>query len=44
MRNDTDHARIHACRYQELGKDVPIAVVIGGPMLDEIASIVSLPG
>jgi UbiD family decarboxylase len=31
MRNDTYGARIHAKRYQQLGKDMPIAVVIGGP-------------
>jgi UbiD family decarboxylase len=44
MRNDTHGARIHALRYQQLGKDMPIAVVIGGPTLDKIASMVSYPG
>ena len=44
MRNDTHNARIHALRYQQLGKDMPIAVVIGQPALDTIASMVSFPG
>jgi UbiD family decarboxylase len=44
MRNDTHGARIHALRCQQLGKDMPIAVVIGGPTLDKIASMVSYPG
>jgi UbiD family decarboxylase len=44
MRNDTHGARIHAKRYQQLGKDMPIAVIIGGPTLDKIASMVSFPG
>jgi hypothetical protein len=44
MRNDTHRARIHAKRYQELGKDMPIAVIIGGPTLDEVSSMVSYRG
>jgi UbiD family decarboxylase len=44
MRNDTHGARINAKRYQELGKDMPIAIVIGGPTLDKISSMVSSPG
>jgi UbiD family decarboxylase len=44
MRNHTHGARIHAKRYQQLGKDMPIAVIIGGPTLDKIASMVSFPG
>ncbi|MBB6146773.1 4-hydroxy-3-polyprenylbenzoate decarboxylase [Silvibacterium bohemicum] len=44
MRNDTHGARINAKRYRELGKDMPIAVIIGGPTLDKIASMVSFPG
>jgi hypothetical protein len=30
--------------YRELGKDMPITVLIGGPTLDKIASMVSYPG
>jgi UbiD family decarboxylase len=44
MRNDTHGALIHALRNQQLGKDMPIAVVIGQPALDTIASMVSFPG
>ena len=44
MRNDTHYARIHALRNQQLGKDMRIAVVIGGPTLDKIASMVSFRG
>jgi UbiD family decarboxylase len=44
MRNDSHNARIHARRYQQLGKDMPVAVVIGGPTLDKISVGFSFPG
>jgi UbiD family decarboxylase len=44
MRNDSHIGRIHALRYQQLGKDMPIAVVVGGPTLDKIAFMVSFSG
>lgn len=44
MRNDTHGARINAKRYQQLGQDMPIAVIIGAPTLDKIASMISSPG
>jgi len=44
MRNDTHRARIAAKLYAAKGKDMPIAVLIGGPTLDKIASMVSYPG
>lgn len=44
LRNDTHGARVHAKRYQQLGRDMPIAVIIGGPTLDKIAAMVSFPG
>lgn len=43
MRNATHGARIHAKRNQELGKDTPIAVLIGGSTLDHLASMMSNP-
>ena len=44
MRNDSHHSRINARRYQELGRDMPAAIVIGGPTLDKIACMFSFPG
>ena len=44
LRFDSHFARINALHYQKLGKDMPIAVVIGGPVLDKVASIASSPG
>lgn len=44
MRNATHGARVTAERYKETGKDMPIAVLIGRPTLDTIASMVSWPG
>jgi len=43
MRNATHKARIHAMKYQAAGKDMPIAVVVGGPALDKIAAMYSVP-
>ncbi len=43
MRNATHGCRQHAKRNQELGKDTPIAVLIGGPTLDHLASMMSNP-
>jgi 4-hydroxy-3-polyprenylbenzoate decarboxylase len=44
MRARRHHGSINASRYHELGKDMPIAVCIGGPTLDMIASMMSSPG
>ncbi|MBS0517239.1 MAG: UbiD family decarboxylase [Proteobacteria bacterium] len=44
MRNDSHNARIHAKKYQKAGKDMPVAVVIGGPTLDKVASMYSFAG
>jgi len=35
---------IAGLRYHEMGKDMPIAVCIGGPTLDKIASMMRSPG
>ena len=35
---------IAGLRYHEIGKDMPIAVCIGGPTLDKIASMMRSPG
>ena len=43
MRNDSHNGRILAKKYQALGQDMPVAVVIGGPTLDKIASMYSFP-
>ena len=44
MRNATHRARIAAEQFGAKGKDMPIAVLIGGPALDKLASMVSWPG
>ena len=44
MRVDSHLARINGLRCQELGKDMPIAIVIGGPTVDKIAAMISFPG
>lgn len=44
MRNDSHNGRIQARKYLDKGIDMPIAVVIGGPTLDKIASMFSFPG
>jgi 4-hydroxy-3-polyprenylbenzoate decarboxylase len=44
MRNDSHNGRIHALKYHERGLDMPVAVVIGGPVLDKIAAMFSFPG
>lgn len=44
MRNDSHNGRIQAKKYQDKGIDMPVAVVIGGPTLDKIASMFSFPG
>ena len=43
MRNATHRARIAAEQFTAKGKDMPIAVLIGGPTLDKVASMVSWP-
>ena len=43
MRNATHRARIAAEDYAAKGKDMPITVLIGGPTLDHIASMMSNP-
>ena len=43
MRNGTHRARIAAEQFGDKGKDIPIAVLIGGPTLGKIASMVSWP-
>ena len=43
MRNATHRARIAAEDYAAKGKDMPITVLIGGPTLDKIASMMSNP-
>ncbi len=43
MRNATHRARIAAEDYAAKGKDMPITVLIGGPTLDKIASMMSDP-
>ncbi len=43
MRNATHRARIAAEYYTKQGKDMPIAVLIGGPTLDKVASMMSNP-
>ncbi len=43
MRNATHRARIAAEDYAKKGKDMPITVLIGGPTLDHIASMMSNP-
>lgn len=35
--------RINASKAQKLGKNLPIAVVIGGPIVDKIAALTSVP-
>ncbi len=44
MRNDSHNSRVNAKRYQELGRDMPAAMVVGGPTLDKIACMFSFPG
>ena len=44
MRNDSHNSRIIAKQYQEKNIDMPVAVVIGGPTLDKIASMTSASG
>ncbi len=44
MRNDSHNARIIALEHLRKGVDMPVAVVIGGPTLDKIASMYSFPG
>jgi len=43
MRNATHRARIAAEQFRDKGRDMPIAVLIGGPTLDKVASMVSWP-
>ena len=43
MRNATHRARIAAKDYAAKGKDMPITVLIGGPTLDKLASMMSNP-
>ena len=43
MRNATHRARIAAEYYTKQGKDMPITVLIGGPTLDKVASMMSNP-
>ena len=43
MRNATHRARIAAEYYAKEGKDMPITVLIGGPTLDKVASMMSDP-
>lgn len=44
MRNDSHNSRSIAKKYQSLGQDMPVAMVVGGPTLDKIASMFSFPG
>ena len=44
MRNPSHIARVNTILYQKQGKDMPIAIVIGGPTLDKIASMFSFHG
>jgi 4-hydroxy-3-polyprenylbenzoate decarboxylase len=44
MRNDTHKARVHAKKYQAKGEDMPVAIIIGGPTLEKIASMYTLRG
>lgn len=44
MRNNSHNGRIQAKKYQERGLDMPVAVVVGGPTLDKVASMYSFPG
>ena len=44
MRNDSHNSRIIAREYLKRGVDMPVAIVIGGPTLDKIASMYSFPG
>ena len=44
MRNATHRARIAAEQFGAKGEDMPIAVLIGGPTVDKLASMVSWPG
>ena len=44
MRNDSHNGRIQAKKYQERGLDMPVAVVVGGPTLDKVASMYSFEG
>ena len=43
MRNATHRARIAAEFYAKQGKDMPVTVLIGGPTLDHVASMMSNP-
>ncbi len=43
MRNATHRARVAAEYYAKEGKDMPITVLIGGPTLDHVASMMSNP-
>ncbi len=43
MRNATHRARIAAEDYAAKGKDMPITVLIGGPTLDKVATMMSNP-
>lgn len=36
--------RLNAVKAQQKGQNLPMAVVIGGPLLDKIASLTSVPG
>ena len=44
MRNATHRARVAAELYQKRGQDMPISVLIGGPTLDKVASMMSYQG
>jgi len=44
MRNDSHNSRIIALQNLKQAKDTPVAIVIGGPTLDKIASMYSFPG
>ena len=44
MRNATHRARVTAEIYRSRGEDMPITVLIGGPTLDKVASMMSYPG
>jgi UbiD family decarboxylase len=44
MRNDSHNSRIIAKQYQGKNIDMPVAIVIGGPTLDKIASMTSAFG
>jgi 2,5-furandicarboxylate decarboxylase 1 len=39
MLNETHRCRLHALAWQAKGRDMPVSVVIGGPVIDKLASL-----